>query len=309
MDELHPSEEQPLDLSEARAAYEVHNSPVTEAATQGFEFGYNMQAPERLVVWEAQYGDFADIAQGIIDEFLASAWSKWRQTPSLVYLLPHGNEGQGPDHSSARPERFLQLSADHNLRVVSPTSAAQFFHLLRQQALQLQTHPDPLIVLTPKGLLRHPLTASTPQSLAEGGWQPVIDDAQPPSGPVRRVLLCSGRVWVDLATARSQQDPAPEAALVRLEQLSPFPEAELGQVLERYPDLEAVVWVQEEPRNMGAWETLRPCLLDLIAGRWPLHCVARPASSSPAEGSTSVYALHQRALVKQAFSQNLPKLN
>ena len=293
-------------LPQALAAYEVHNSPVTESATQGFEFGYNLQEPGRLVVWEAQYGDFANVAQAIIDEFLASAWAKWQQRPSLVYLLPHGNEGQGPDHSSARPERFLQLSADHNLRVVSPTTAAQYFHLLRQQALQLRAHPDPLVVLAPKGLLRHPLVASPPQALAEGRWQPVLGDVQPPSpGPARRLVLCSGRIYVDLSTARSQQTPAPEAALVRLEQMSPFPAAELGKVLERYPDLEAVVWVQEEPRNMGGWETLRPCLLDLIAGRWPLHCVARPASSSPAEGSTSAYALHQRALAKQAFGPDL----
>jgi 2-oxoglutarate dehydrogenase E1 component len=293
-------------LPQAQAAYEVHNSPVTETATQGFEFGYNLQEPGRLVIWEAQYGDFANVAQATIDEFLASAWAKWQQRPSLVFLLPHGNEGQGPDHSSARPERFLQLAADHNLRVVNPTTAAQCFHILRQQALQLATHPDPLIVLTPKGLLRHPLTASAPDALAEGEWQPVID-AAPPSAPeaVRRLVLCSGRIFVDLFTGQAQHNPEQDMAVVRLEQLCPFPAAELGQVLQRYPALEAVVWVQEEPRNMGAWETLRPCLLDLIDGRWPLYCVARPASSSPAEGSTSLYAIHQRALVKQAFGPEL----
>ncbi len=190
-------------IPQAKAAFEIYNSPLTECATIGFEFGYNLQAPGRLVLWEAQYGDFINGAQVIIDEFITSGRAKWGLTPSLVLLLPHAYEGQGPDHSSARVERFLEAAADINIRVAYPTSAAQYFHLLRRQAVLLLTDPLPLIVLTPKSLLRHPLVASRPSDLAEGRWQPVIHDeeAKQRAGAVRRLVLCTGKVYVDLVSS------------------------------------------------------------------------------------------------------------
>jgi 2-oxoglutarate dehydrogenase E1 component len=194
-------------IPQAKAAFEIRNSPLSENAAIGFEYGYNIEAPERLVIWEAQYGDFINTAQAIIDEYVVSGYAKWEQTPSLVLLLPHGYEGQGPDHSSGRLERFLQLAAKTNMRIAYPTTAAQYFHLLRRQALLLETDPLPLIVLTPKSLLRHPLSASTPAELAEGGWQPVIDDPKTTddnAAGVRRLVLCSGKVYVDLAGSAGQ---------------------------------------------------------------------------------------------------------
>ena len=188
-------------LPQARAAFEIHNSPLSENAALGFEYGYNIQAPERLVIWEAQYGDFVNGAQVVIDEFIVSARSKWGVKPSLVMLLPHGLEGQGPDHASARPERFLQLAADVNLRLVNCTTAAQYFHVLRRQALLLHSDPLPLVILTPKSLLRHASTLSTPRELAHGHWQRVIEDAgaRQRVKDVTRLALCSGKVYVDLA--------------------------------------------------------------------------------------------------------------
>jgi 2-oxoglutarate dehydrogenase E1 component len=201
-------------LPQARAAFEIRNSPLSENAAIGFEYGYNIQQPERLIVWEAQYGDFINGAQTMLDEFVLSARAKWGQAPSLVLLLPHGYEGQGPDHASARVERFLQLAADLNMRVANCTTAAQYFHLLRRQAALLLTHPLPLIVLTPKSLLRHPAIASTPTDLAEGQWLPVIDDQPGPAGrgAVRRLICCSGKIAVDLATSKRR----PEAAHVAI---------------------------------------------------------------------------------------------
>ncbi len=289
-------------LPQARAAFEVHNSPLTENAVVGFEFGYNVQEPDRLVIWEAQYGDFINGAQTMVDEFVASARAKWGLTPSLVMLLPHGHEGQGPDHSSGRPERFLQLAAETNMRIANCTTAAQYFHLLRLQALLLKTDPLPLVVLTPKSLLRYPLVTSSLRELAEGGFQRVIDDEQARQHPeqVRRVVLCSGKIYVDLASAEQRKDSTP-VALCRVEQLYPFPEEDLRTVLESYPASEEVVWVQEEPENMGAWEFMRPHLEDVIDGRWPLRHIARPRNSSPAEGSSAWHAVNQEMLIKQAY--------
>src|SRR6516164_1436048 len=212
----------------------------------------------------------------MIDEFIASARAKWGLTPSLVMLLPHGYEGQGPDHSSGRPERFLQLAAETDMRIANCTTAGQYFHLLRRQALLLKTDPLPLVVLTPKSLLRHPLVASPLRALAEGGFQPVIDDEQAGrrSKQVRRLILCSGKIYVDLVSA-GQRNDGMSLAFCRVEQLYPFPQEDLLSVLESYPALEEVVWVQEEPENMGAWEFMRPHLEDLIHGRWPLRHIAR----------------------------------
>jgi 2-oxoglutarate dehydrogenase E1 component len=290
-------------IPQAKASFEVYNSPVTESAVLGFEFGYNVSAPERLVIWEAQYGDFVNVGQAIIDEFIVSALVKWGQAPSLVLLLPHGNEGQGPDHSSARPERFLQM-AEKNLRLAYPTTAAQYFHLLRRQAALLKTDPLPLIVLTHKGLLRHPLVSSHPDELENGSWQPLLDDPERREDRegVSRLILCSGRVFVDLFEFEERKG-ARETAVARVEQLYSFPDEAVSELIESYPKLEEVLWVQEEPRNMGAWDFVRPRLEGIIRGRLPLHYVGRPASSSPAEGSASVYAANQRALVKQAFQK------
>ncbi|MDR7415049.1 MAG: 2-oxoglutarate dehydrogenase E1 component [Armatimonadota bacterium] len=283
-------------LPQARAAFEVHNTPLSENAVLAFEYGYSLQAPGHLVLWEAQYGDFLNNAQVVVDEFLVSARAKWGQRSSLVLLLPHGYEGQGPDHSSARPERFLALSADLNLRLAYPTTAAQYFHLLRRQALLLQTDPLPLIVLTPKGLLRHPATFSRPRDLSEGGWQPVMDDGADPQR-VRRLLLCTGKIFVDLATSGRKGQ---EVAIVRLEQLYPPPEEELAAVLERYRGAEEIYWVQEEPQNMGAWGFLRPILESLLGGR-PLRYVGRPPSPSPAEGSRALHAVVQEGILAAAL--------
>ncbi|MGQ0602484.1 MAG: 2-oxoglutarate dehydrogenase E1 component [Anaerolineales bacterium] len=289
-------------LPQARAAFEVYNSPLSEFAAVGFEYGYCLQAPERLVVWEAQYGDFINGAQVIVDEFIASARAKWGQTPSLVLLLPHAYEGQGPDHSSARLERFLNLAADINLRLANPTTAAQYFHLLRRQAALLQSDPLPLIVMTPKGLLRHPHTASSPRELAESGWQPVIDDKHARKTPetITRLILCSGKVYVDLATS-PQRERNTAVAIARVEQLYPFRPDEFTPVFDGYSNLREVVWVQEEPENMGAWEFLRPRLEGVLNGRWPLWYVGRPRSASPAEGSAARHAANQRKLIEKAY--------
>ena len=291
-------------LPQATAAFEIHNSALSELAVIGFELGYNLQEPRRLVVWEAQYGDFINGAQTILDEYLMSGRAKWGMAPSLVLLLPHGYEGQGPDHSSARVERFLQLAADLNVRIVNCTTAAQYFHVLRRQALLLGTDPLPLIVLTPKSLLRHPLVASAALELAEGRFQKVIQDEQAVASPskVRRVVVCSGKVYVDLVGSEQRKTDT-SVALVRLEQLYPFPTEQLRDALERYSRLKEVCWVQEEPENMGAWDSVRPELEQLIAGRWPLRYVGRVRNSSPSEGSAAWHQVNQRAVVAQAFEE------
>jgi 2-oxoglutarate dehydrogenase E1 component len=288
-------------LPQARAAFEVCNSPLSENAIVGFEYGYSIQAPERLVIWEAQYGDFINGAQLMLDEFVLSARAKWGQEPSLVLLLPHGYEGQGPDHASARPERFLQLAADINMRVVNCTTAAQYFHVLRRQAALLVKDPLPLVVLSPKSLLRHPLVASAPRDLAEGRWMTVIEDqeAATRARDVRRLVFCSGKVAIDLLTS-AQRAEAAAIAICRVEQLFPLPVGEMLAAIESYSGLEEVVWVQEEPENMGAWDFVRP-VLEGLAGRRRLAVLARPRSSSPAEGSAARHAQNQDQLVRRAF--------
>src|SRR5688572_24990841 len=288
-------------LPQARAAFEIHNSALSENAVLGFEYGYNVQAPERLVIWEAQYGDFINGAQVIVDEFLTSARIKWGTQPSLVLLLPHAHEGQGPDHASARPERFLQLAADINMRIANCTTAAQYFHLLRRQAALLLTDPLPLIVLTPKSLLRHPLVASTPRELAEGRFRTVIDDeeARERAGDIRRVIVCTGKIYVDLAGS-DKRAAARDIAICRLEQIYPVPAQNLRAMLDAYAKAEEIVWVQEEPENMGALDFIRPHLQEAAGGR-PVRAIARPRSASPAEGSAARHARQQQALIEKAF--------
>jgi 2-oxoglutarate dehydrogenase E1 component len=290
------------EFPQARASFEIHNTPLTENATIGFEFGYNIQEPNRLVIWEGQYGDFINGAQVILDQFVTSGRAKWGLKPSLVFLLPHGYEGQGPEHSSARPERFLQAAADINLRLVNCTTAAQYFHLLRRQAHLLQRDPLPLFVLTPKSLLRHPAVASTPRELVEGRFRSVIDDAEARlrAKQIKRLVLCSGKVYVDLIGSE-RRAAAKDVAIARVEQLYPFPGTALRDVMTTYPALEDVVWLQEEPENMGAWEFMHPLLEELIGERCPLHYVGRARSSSPSEGSSAWHQLNQKALVERAF--------
>jgi 2-oxoglutarate dehydrogenase E1 component len=289
-------------FAHSHASFEIHNSPLSENGTVGFEFGYNIQEPSHLVIWEAQYGDFINGAQIILDQFVTSARAKWGLQPSLVFLLPHGYEGQGPEHSSARPERILEAAAGINLRLVNCTTAAQYFHLLRRQAKLLQRDPLPLFVLTPKSLLRHPGVASAPIELETGRFQSVIDDeeARGREKNVRRIVLCSGKVYVDLISSE-QRKTSTEVAIVRVEQLAPFPGVALRAALDAYPAVRDIVWLQEEPENMGAWEFMRPNIEDLIGDRYPLRYIGRARSASPSEGSSAWHQLNQRALVERAF--------
>jgi 2-oxoglutarate dehydrogenase E1 component len=295
-------------LPSAKASFEAWNSPLSEQAALGFEFGYSVQAPDTLTLWEAQYGDFVNVPQVIIDQFIVSARSKWEQLCGLVMLLPHGYEGQGPEHSSARPERFLQMVAEDNLRIVNCTTAAQYFHLLRRQATLLKLDPRPLIVLSPKSLLRNPLAASRPEELGEGKFQPLLADAHSDLAPerVRRLVLCSGKVYFDFVTAREklakEKGRQPDVVAWRVEELYPFPAEEVGRLCDYYANLEEVVWLQEEPRNMGAWTYVAPRLRDLLRNRYPLMYVGRTRRSSPSEGSYKWHLREQARLIEAALS-------
>ena len=286
----------------ARASFAVYNSPLSEAGPLGFEYGYSVQAPDALVLWEAQFGDFANVAQVIIDQFIVSGWAKWRQRSALVLLLPHGYEGQGPEHSSARLERFLQLAAEDNVRIANCTTAAQYFHLLRRQAILRTMDPRPLIVMTPKSLLRHPRAMSPMRELAEGRFQPVLDDPTARQRPddVTRLILCSGKVYVDLVTSQFAAT-ASHVAIVRVEELYPFPGDELAAILRQYPNARDVVWLQEEPKNMGAWTSMQPRLQPLLNGR-TLRYIGRPERASPAEGFAEMHEQEQARIIAEAFA-------
>ncbi len=287
---------------QAKAAFEVRNSPLSEAGTIGFEYGYSIQAPERLVIWEAQYGDFINTAQAVIDEYVVSGYAKWELRSSLVLLLPHGYEGQGPDHSTGRLERFLQLAAETNIRVANATTSAQYFHLLRRQAALLNTDPLPLIVMTPKSLLRNSKVYSSLRELAEGQWQPVIDDAQAAADrdAVRRVILCSGKVYVDMISDARRAERN-DIALVRVEQLYPLETDAILNIIASYPNAEEVVWLQEEPANAGAWDFICQRLQRLLKPELPLRHISRPRRASPAEGSMGMHILHQTTLIDRAY--------
>jgi 2-oxoglutarate dehydrogenase E1 component len=291
-------------LPGATAAFELHNSPLSEYACLGFEYGYAVTAPDALVLWEAQYGDFVNGAEIIIDQFLVSGLAKWRQTSRLTLLLPHGYEGSGPEHSSARLERFLALGAEGNIRVVYPTTPAQYFHLLRRQARHRDARP--LVVMTPKSLLRLPQAASTPSEMASGTFRSVLDDPRFETGAkaaagVRRLLLCSGKVYYDLVGADAFAE-ANDVAIVRVERLYPFPTDELGPVIERYPKIDSFAWVQEEPRNMGARKFVMPRIRHLVPYRIPLGDISRPERSRPAEGYPAVHAVEQARIVREALT-------
>jgi len=282
-----------------QAPVEIYNNPLSEAGVLGFEYGYSLGYPDGLMVWEAQFGDFVNAAQVIVDQFIASAEDKWQHLSGLVLLLPHGFEGQGPEHSSARLERFLQLAADDNLQVVIPGTPAQLFHCLRRQVKR--RWQKPLVVLTPKSLLRHPRNVSPLEDLATGRFQRVLPDARPADHPPpARILLSSGKIYYELLELREarQRD---DVALVRLEQLYPLPRMQLAAALQPYPDETPVWWVQEEPENMGAWGYLEYCFGKRLLGRFPFAAISRPASGSPATGSARRYRLEQQGLLAQAL--------
>jgi 2-oxoglutarate dehydrogenase E1 component len=289
-------------LPGALAPMELHNSPLSELATLGFEYGYSVAAPEALVLWEAQFGDFVNAAQVIIDQFISAGLAKWGLTTRLTLLLPHGYEGQGPEHSSARMARFLHLAAEGNIRVANCTTPAQYFHLLRRQAKRSRQRP--LILFTPKSLLRHPQAMSRLEELTSGHFQPVIDDAFFARNPERaqRVLMCTGKVYYDLWPEAEKLGPN-RPAIIRLEQLYTFPWNELRQVLPRYRGAKELIWVQEEPLNMGAWRYLEAKLRELVAEGhgMEIRYVGRPERASPAEGYPAAHAAEQTRIIQEAL--------
>jgi 2-oxoglutarate dehydrogenase E1 component len=286
-------------LSADQAHLEIYDSPLSEVGVLGFEWGYSLDSPDALVCWEAQFGDFVNVAQVIIDQFISSSEDKWQRLSGLVMLLPHGMEGQGPEHSSARLERFLLLCAEDNMQVVNLTTPAQLFHCLRRQVLR--PWRKPLIVMSPKSLLRHRRAISTIDELAEGSFQRIIpDDPAVEPSKVRRLALCTGKIYYDLLERREQTN-ADDIGIIRVEQLYPLRASELQARLAPYPKDVDLVWVQEEPWNMGAWYFMRARLPEILGNEQPLRCIARPESASPATGSGASHKLEQRLLVDEVF--------
>jgi len=285
-------------LDGATAAFEIYNSALSEMAVLGFEYGYSTAAEDTLVLWEAQFGDFANVAQPVIDQFVSADRAKWGQDSGLVLLLPHGYEGQGPEHSSARLERFLQLCAEGNMRVAYPSTPAQYYHILRTQAAL--TSRRPLVLMQPKSLLRLAQAASHLYDLSDVGFQRVIDD---PAGAakrdsVKRLVFCTGKVFYDL-TAKPLSD---EVAVVRVEELYPWPHTELSQVLDGYPNCSEIVWAQEEPKNMGAWSYVAPRLRGSAGNSIVIRYVGRAERASPAEGYPQAHAEEQARIVSDAVT-------
>ncbi|WP_446686792.1 multifunctional oxoglutarate decarboxylase/oxoglutarate dehydrogenase thiamine pyrophosphate-binding subunit/dihydrolipoyllysine-residue succinyltransferase subunit [Plantactinospora siamensis] len=284
-------------LADDRGRFFVHDSLLSEYAAMGFEYGYSVENTEALVAWEAQFGDFANGAQSVVDEFISSGEVKWGQQSAVTLLLPHGHEGQGPDHTSGRPERFLQMCAEDNMRVAIPTTPANYFHLLRRQALSPKRKP--LVVFTPKSLLRHKLCVSGVEEFTSGTFQPVIPDTEVRPEEVKRVLLCSGKVYYDLLMARADRKIT-DTAIVRMEQLYPLPVEEVRAALATYPNAEDFAWVQEEPANQGAWSFVALNLLEhLEAVR--LRRISRPSAAAPAVGSAKMHEAEQTALIEAAL--------
>jgi 2-oxoglutarate dehydrogenase E1 component len=283
-------------LPEANAPLELHNSPLSETACLGFEYGYSAASPDSLIVWEAQFGDFGNAAQVIVDSFIASAEAKWGQTSRLTLLLPHGYEGAGPEHSSARIERFIQLAAEGNIRIANPSTAAQYFHLLRRQAHIQKARP--MIVFTPKGLLRLPRATSTLEDLTSGSFDFVLDDphAQDRKKKVERLVLCSGKIYYDIDAAPKREE-VEKVAIARAELLYPFAKEQLTELIAGYPNLKEIVWVQEEPRNMGAWSVMQRRLPDLLPEGVELGYIGRPPRASPGEGYAVAHTKEQERIV------------
>jgi 2-oxoglutarate dehydrogenase E1 component len=287
-------------LPEANAPLELHNSPLSESACLGFEYGYSAASPDSLILWEAQFGDFGNSAQVIIDSFIASAEAKWGQTSRLTLLLPHGYEGAGPEHSSARIERFIQLAAEGNIRIANPSTAAQYFHLLRRQAHIQKARP--MVVFTPKGLLRLPRATSTLEDLTNGSFEFVLDDphAEGRKDKVERLVLCSGKIYYDIDAAPKRQE-IEKVAIARAELLYPFAKEQLAELISSYPNLKEIVWVQEEPRNMGAWSVMQRRMPELLPEGVELGYIGRPPRASPGEGYAVAHTKEQERIVLTAL--------
>ena len=283
-----------MNIGKKQAPFDVYNSPLSEYGVLGFEYGYSLSSPNTLTIWEAQFGDFFNGAQIIIDQYLSSAEDKWRVMSDLVLFLPHGYEGQGPEHSSGRIERFLTLCAENNMQVVNCTTPANFFHLLRRQLKR--SFRKPLLVFTPKSLLRHPACVSPLKELSEGGFREVIDDEKVDPEKVKRVIFTSGKLYYDLIEERDKRGTS--EAIIRIEQLYPYPKGQIKAALDRYPNAERHVWAQEEPANMGAWAFISRNFKET-----DLLLVARPESGSPSTGSTRLHVLRQRKIVEKSFGE------
>jgi 2-oxoglutarate dehydrogenase E1 component len=291
-------------LPEALAPLELHNSPLSELACMGFEYGYSQEAPETLVLWEAQFGDFVNSAQVIVDQFIVSGLAKWGQTSRLTLLLPHGYEGSGPEHSSARLERFLVVAAEGNIRVASPTTPAQYFHLLRRQARIAKQRP--LVIMTPKSLLRLPQATSTIADLAENTrFQPVLAEPGVDNEQVTRLVLCTGKIYYDLV-GHPERKSHPGLAVGRVELLYPFPEGQILELMGSYPNLREVLWVQEEPRNMGARAHMFPRLMQIMPEEMHFGFIGRPERASPGEGYPAAHITEQNRIVTTAIDLGQP---
>ena len=294
-------------LPKANGAFEIYNSPLSETAVLGFEYGFSTAADDALVLWEAQFGDFVNVAQPIIDQFLAADRAKWGQDSGVVLLLPHGYEGQGPEHSSARLERFLQSCAEDNLRVSYPSTPAQYFHILRRQA---QLRPRrPLVLMQPKSLLRLPEAGSSLDAMTSGSFQSVLDDprASKDREKVRRLVFCTGKMYYDLAAGIAQREGEPKVpvAILRIEELYPWPFSEVGKLIDRYPNAEEVIWAQEEPKNMGAWTYIAPLLRAATGTVLSVNYIGRPERASPAEGYNAVHLAEQKRIVDAVLDPQL----
>jgi len=294
-------------LTHSSASFAIHNSPLSEASVVGFEYGYNVFSPETLVIWEAQYGDFANAAQVIIDQFISAGRSKWSQKSSLVLLLPHGFEGQGPEHSSARLERFLQNAAEDNWTVANLTSSAQYFHLLRRQAALTESEiARPLILMAPKSLIRHTQVASPGIHLTKGTFLPVIEQQGlgTERNQVHRLVFCSGKVAIDLEKALGDKQTYEWLHVVRIEQLYPFPSSQLKNIMERFPNLNELVWLQEEPKNMGAWMYMEPRIRALVSDGVSIRYIGRPARASTASGYQDIHKIEQDQIINAALAHD-----
>jgi 2-oxoglutarate dehydrogenase E1 component len=283
-------------LSESQGPLEIYNSPLTENGVLGFEYGYSLDTPKGLILWEAQFGDFVNVAQAIIDQFISAGEAKWNLLSGLVLLLPHGYEGQGPEHSSARIERFLQECAEDNIQVCNVTTAAQYFHVLRRQ--MKRDFIKPLIIATPKSLLRAKYASSPAEEFIHGRFEEILGEAVPPDS-VKRIIFCSGKVYYDLLKYRSERK-IDDAAIIRIEQLYPLAEKRLREMLKPFPKAAKLVWCQEEPQNMGAWTFIEPRLRTLFCTE--IAYAGREASASPAVGALARHKREQARLVADAFS-------
>jgi 2-oxoglutarate dehydrogenase E1 component len=285
-------------LGPNQARIEIINSPLSEAAVLGFEYGYSLDCPEGLILWEAQFGDFWNVAQCVVDQFITSAEDKWRRLSRLVMLLPHGFEGQGPEHCSARLERFLLLTAEHNVQVTQPSTPAQYFHLLRRQVKSKWSKP--LIVLTPKSLLRNKTCVSTLEDVEHGHFQKIIGDNRPAGTPTSKIVMSTGKAYYDLLAERTKLGRT-DVALIRIEQFYPLEAKKVLEALNEYPAGLPLYWYQDEPSNMGAWQFVKIHWADELASKFKLQRISRAESASPSTGSMRAHKLEERELLNAAF--------